>query len=143
MSSNPNPNAILVYNRCVAAKFPDLLSKFITAQSKFESSVAGIPYQSKLFLRSWNSFGYGYLAHDPDQVGAAGRHPEDGGVYAKYVDLDHCMNDIIQWYTRRSSIFFAVDSVNAFALALKASGYYTAPVSQYYAGVLRFFLAGV
>lgn len=143
LTPGPISNALLIYNRCILAGFPRLLSLFIVAQSKHETAVGGEPYKSKLFLRSWNAFGYGYLKHDPDQVGPAGRHPEDGGVYAKYVDLDHCMNDIIQWYKKRSALFLNVKTVLDFVVLLKQSGYFTAPIGEYKAGVSRFYEAGV
>lgn len=118
---------------------PERLALLIVAQSKHETTVGGVAYMSKQFIVNNNAFGYGHVPGNPLQIGSGGMHPEDSGVYAKYKDLAHCIDDISGWYTRRKATFFNITDTNTFANKLKGSGYYTDSVLNYSAGVKRNF----
>jgi hypothetical protein len=130
----------LIFDRCRKAGFSNFLAKAIVAQSKHETAIHGVPYMSRQFIVNNNAFGYGRIKGDPDQIGDGGLHGEgDGGHYAKYQSLDKCMNDVIQWYTKRIHTFSAVNDLTGFANGLKNYHYYTAPVSEYANGLNHYY----
>jgi hypothetical protein len=126
----------LIFDRCKNAGFPLVLCNLIVAQSKHETG----NYTSRQFVFNNNAFGYGRILGDPDQIGSGGKHPEDSGVYAKYESLDKCMNDIIQYYTKRKTMFFRVKTAAEFAQLLRDYRYYTDNVANYTRAIVRHLL---
>jgi hypothetical protein len=128
-----------IFTRLVANGVTPALALLIVAQSKHETSMLGVPYTSHQFISNNNAFGYGYVQGNRFQVGAGGKHPEDGGVYAKYASLENCVDDISGWYNRRKSQFAMVTTPLALATSLKLSSYYTGTLAGYTAGLTHFY----
>jgi hypothetical protein len=128
-----------IYTTLKGEGIPEILSLLIVAQTKHETSIGGVPYTSRQFLINNNIAGYGYVKGNKYQIMDGGKHPEDGGHYAKYANIIDSAKDLAGWYKRRSNTFFRITDIHAFANALKTSGYYTDKVSNYENGVRRFY----
>lgn len=128
-----------IFNVLQKEGIPDALALLVVAQSKHETAVAGVPYMSKQFLVNNNCFGYGFVPGNSLQLQDGGKHPEDGGHYAKYSSIENSAKDIAGWYKRRKEIFFGITDSATFAQALKNAHYYTDAVANYAHGVKNFY----
>jgi hypothetical protein len=129
-----------IFSLLIDGGLPPGLALLVVAQSKHETALGGVPYTSRQYLVNNNCFGYGYVPGGSYQVaGGGGKHPEDSGVYAKYVDIDHSVLDIVGYYTRRSQVFFKITNTQEFGNALKLQGYYTDSPVNYVAGLNHFY----
>lgn len=134
----------LIYTRLIKAGLPAKLALLIVAQSKHETAMKGVPFMSRQFLVNNNGFGYGKVAGNSLQIpGGGGSHPEDGGVYAKYATFANSIDDVAGWYKRRKNTFFAITEISAFASALKANSFFTAPTTQYVSGLKNFYTTNI
>ena len=128
-----------IFNLLINSGIPAPLSLLIVAQAKHETAKGGIPFTSYSYFTRNNLFGYGFVKGNKLQSGAGGKHPEDGGVYAKYPSIENSVLDIAGWYKRRKTIFFPITEKTDFATALKNAHFYTAPSAQYAAGIKKFY----
>lgn len=128
-----------IYNLLIKSGIPSPLSLLIVAQAKHETAKGGIPFTSYSYFTRNNLFGYGYVKNNPLQSGNGGKHPEDGGYYAKYASIENSILDIVGWYKRRKTIFYPINNETDFAQALKNSSYYTGPQSGYTSGLKKFY----
>ena len=134
--SLPGAPDLLLYKLLMLHKFPAELSLLIVAQAKHETG----NFSSKGFRVRNSLFGYGFVKNNRFQLQkSGGKHPEDNGQYAAYSTLENSILDIIGYYKRRSTKFFPISSIPAYALALKEENYYTDTVANYTKGLTHFF----
>lgn len=134
-----------MYKQLKAAGFPEIMCLMIVAQSKFETSIKGVPFMSRQALVNNNYFGYGKVKGSKYQIADqdGGKHPEDSGIYAKYASLERSVADIIRHYKARLSTFSALTTCDAFANALKTQGYFTTGAKEYAAGMRKFYKTSI
>ncbi len=130
-----------IYTRLKDAGFSESLALMIVAQSKYETSVAGVPYTSRVFLLNNNAFGYKYVKGN--KWATNGTQSPEGNAYAKYATLDDCLSDIIGWYKRRFATFAGLTNLDAFANALKTAGYFGQTAKEYAAGARKFYKTSI
>lgn len=130
-----------LYSSLKAANFPEILALMIVSQSKYETSVLGIPYKSRNFLINNNSFGYKYVKGNKFQL--QGNTSPEGNAYAKYATLQDGINDIIRHYEKRKSTFFPLTDLAAFANALKTQEYFGQSASAYEKGCRVFYKTSI
>ena len=111
--------------------FNDIMSKFITSQSAFETA----DFNSKIFKENNNAFGMKYAG----QMFAAG---EKNG-YANYLNVDDSVSDFVKWYNKHRQNIFSLPLI-IFTLAdyvrfLKNNNYFEALESSYLAGVQSYY----
>lgn len=121
-----------------AAGFPAMLSNLIVAQAKHETG----QYTSTVFTADNNLFGYMYVG----QAGATqGISKPGGGYYAHYSSWGGSVTELINWIKRRQNEgkfpadLATITTPQQYASLLKDSGYYTDSVSNYTAGLIRWF----
>ena len=131
--------AMRILNILTGKGIPLNIALLAVAQAKHETAMAGVPFTSPLYLRANNAFGYGNVKNNPYQIGAAGKHPEDSGVYAKYADVENSALDFAGYLLRRKNLWGMINDADSYATFLKNQKYYTAPVTQYTAGLNHFF----
>ena len=107
--------------------FSDELSKWITAQSAFETA----NFSSNIFKSNNNAFGMKYAG----QTIALG---EKNG-YANYKSVTDSIADLINWYNRHRhrllSFPLVINSLSDYVKFLKNEHYFEAAESSYLAGV--------
>lgn len=118
---------------------PENLLKFIIAQSKYETSVKGIPYMSRNFIVNNNAFGYKFVKGNKWQI--QGNVSPEGDSYAKYATQEDGINDIIRHYKKRLSSFVSVTTPQEFANVLKTQEYFGQTSDEYAKGVAHFYTA--
>ena len=128
-----------IFNLLIKSGIPAPLSLLIVAQAKHETAKGGIPFTSYSYFTRNNLFGYGFVSGNKLQSGNGGKHPEDGGYYAKYDSIENSILDVAGWYKRRKAIFFPITDKAEFAQALKNAKYYTGPTAHYTAGLKKFY----
>jgi flagellum-specific peptidoglycan hydrolase FlgJ len=102
------------------------LSRLITAQAIHESN----NFQSNVFKKNNNAFGYKYFAKSPYQLGSGTKSPESDN-YAKYKDLKDSTLEVSDWILRRYNDFNNVTDYLSYANALKKNGYYGDSIITY------------
>lgn len=131
--------AVTIFNTLTGKGIPPHIAFLAVAQAKHETATAGVPFTSPLFLRANNAFGYGNVKGNSLQIGPAGKHPEDSGVYAKYESVEKSAQDLAGYLNRRKGLWNTITTTDSYANFLKNQKYYTAPVSQYLGGLNKFY----
>lgn len=124
-----------VYNPGVT----DTLASILVAQSRHETG----DYTSKFFRVNNNAFGYARYAGSPYQVGA-GDIADNKQPIASYNSIEDSTKEVIDWIYRRfrRGQFpdpASIKTVEQYAEALKEANYYGDSLSNYLAGLRRFF----
>lgn len=119
---------------------PASLSYLLVAQARHETG----NYTSNFFKYNNNLFGYSYVPGGRYQSGP-GNIADNGQPIASYPDLKSSVYELIDWIYRRQKegkfpVLSEVVSPDQYAALLKSSGYFTDSVSNYAAGLKRFFL---
>ena len=129
-----------VFTGLLTAGMRPALALLVTAQGKHETAVGGIPYLSHQYLINNNCFGYGYIPTSPYQVfGGGGKHPEDSGIYAKFLSVENSVKEQAAYYNRHKSTFANVSNPAQLVAALVAARYFTDPPKNYLSGVTKFY----
>ena len=125
-----------IYNVLRGDGVPDPLSSFVVAQAKHETN----NFTSNVFKTCNNAFGYKAVYN----ALSCTQSPE-GGSYEFYpggvVDSAH---EIARYLFRRVNDgsfppLTQITTPEQYAVLLKSAGYYGAPVSEYAAGIIRWF----
>jgi hypothetical protein len=121
-----------VYTACISQGIPRALALLITAQSKHESA----NYTSSVFLDCNNSFGYKAVYGAPSCSG----HSD----YKYYPNIEASAIEVCGWLKRRvaDGSFPPLNTISDpdnYAALLKNAGYYGDTVSNYAAGIKRWF----
>lgn len=113
------------------------LSALAMAQAQHESS----NFTSPLCTRYNNCIGYTYYSLSAWQAGPASDQPEEAGYnpYARYLNFANCGGELADWIHRRKGSFIGVNSVEQYATLMHNYKYYTAPVSEYVAGMSQYY----
>lgn len=114
-----------------------LLANCALAQAKHESA----NFTSNVFVTDNNPIGYKYYEGSLWQSGRGIKAP-DGGYYAKFGSVQAAAYELADWINRRSGSFSGVQGTYDYALAMRNSSYYGASLSEYVAGLNRYYNAG-
>lgn len=126
---------------------PDLLASLVVSQSRHETG----DYTSRFFRENNNAFGYAYYAGSAYQTGAGGI-ADNGSPIADYASIEDSTKEIIDWLYRRlrqgklilNGIALTdlrqITTTEDYAQVLKAAGYYQDALSNYLAGLKRFYV---
>jgi hypothetical protein len=99
---------------------PDAISKIITAQSGHETN----GWTSNVYETLNNLFGYGYT----------------GSTYTFYpYGIQDSIDDLVGWLDRHVPGYESMTDPADYAAAIRAKGYYTDSLSNYAAGVARWY----
>ena len=119
---------------------PAALSWLLVAQAKHETG----NFTSNFFRKYNNLFGYSYVPGAVYQSGP-GTVADNGQPIAAYSSPEKSVYELIDWLHRRRNEgklpdFNTIISPDQYAQLLKNAGYYGDTVSNYAAGLKRFFL---
>ena len=128
-----------IYNTLTSKGIPVNIAFLAVAQAKHETAMKGIPFTSPLFLRANNAYGYGTVKNNPLQIGTAGKHPEDSGVYAKYETVEKSAEDLAGYLKRRKHMWETITTPDSYATFLKNQKYFTGPLEHYISGLNKFY----
>lgn len=123
-----------VYDAAIKGGLPVPLSLLLVSQSKHESN----NYTSPIFLDCNNSFGYKAVRSSCDL------HPD----YQNYQDIEGSTIEIVNWIYRRlnEGNFPPLETITTpeqYAQLLKQNGYYGDSISNYTAGLIRWFKSNI
>lgn len=130
-----------IYSTAKSDGMPDLLAKFIVAQSKHETG----NYTSRFFTIGNNAFGYSYVPGAKWQLDKGGPNADNGVPIAQYASVQNSVHEITDWIKRRkqSGTFPAnlaeIDTPEKYAWYLKQAGYYQAPYDLYANALINWF----
>jgi len=119
---------------------PPVLAALLVAQAKYETG----GFTSNFFRNYNNAFGYSYSPSSIYQTGQ-GTNADNGLPIAAYNSIQDSTKEIIDWiYRRRNEGKFPADlskitTPDQYALLLKTAGYYGDTLSNYTAGLKRYF----
>lgn len=118
----------------------DALASLMVAQARHETA----DFTSRFFLQYNNAFGYSYYAGSLYQDGA-GSLADNGQPIAAYPSIEDSTREMVDWIWRRyrNKQFpdpRTITTPEAYAAALKNAGYYGDTLSNYLAGLKRFFV---
>ena len=119
---------------------PPVLASLLVAQAAHETG----NFTSNLFRSFNNAFGYMYVPGALYQVGA-GSLADNGQPIAKYNSIEDSTKEVIDWIYRRVADgkfpkdLTTITNPNQYAELLKNAGYYGDTVSNYAAGLRKFF----
>jgi hypothetical protein len=116
------------------------LAALMVAQARHETG----NFTSRFFRENNNAFGYAYYAGSYYQTGA-GAVADNGQPIASYPDIEASTSEVVDWIYRRyrQGKFpdpATITTPEAYATALKNAGYYGDALSNYMAGLKRFFV---
>ncbi len=122
---------------------PAALASLVLAQAKHETG----NFSSDAFVLGNNAFGYSYVPGGYWQLTTPNPASEGSRQMAAYGSLEDSVGEIIDWLYRRQSegVFPALTTVTTpeqYATLLRSAGYYTAPLSEYVAGLQRWWQSG-
>ena len=123
-----------IYDTAIAFGMPVNTALLIVAQAKHETG----DFTSKTFLQNHNCFGYKYVKGAKYQDGA-GRTSTEGDPYAKYKSVVESTQEICAWLQRHIKNYATLKTPEQYANALKAVGYYGAPVAEYVHGMSGYY----
>lgn len=149
---NPTPAEVQAYKSRVylqAVKgsqvnpgLPVRLAELVAAQAEHETG----GFTSNAFEDGFNAFGYDYVPGAKRyQLAIAGRIADNGQPLAVYRNIEDSTQEMVDWiYRRRKEGIFPADlstitTPAQYAALLKAGGYYGDTVSNYTAGITRYF----
>jgi hypothetical protein len=123
-----------VYQTAINGGLPIPLSLLVVAQSKHESN----NYTSAIFLDCNNTFGYKAVRS------SCQLHAD----YQNYQDIEASTTEIVNWIYRRlnEGNFPPLESITTpeqYAQLLKNNGYYGDSVTNYTAGLIRWFKSNI
>jgi len=125
-----------IYNVLRGSGIPDPLSSLVVAQAKHETN----NFQSNVFKTCNNAFGYKAVYN----ALSCTQSPE-GNNYEFYPGgVVESANEIVRYLFRRVNDgsfppLSQITTPEQYAALLKSAGYYGAPVSEYSAGLIRWF----
>lgn len=125
--ANISANASEIFNTLLDAGFTARFAAIVTSQAAFETG----GFTSELFIKQNNAFG---------MMNASGRPNTQLQVlngFGVYESIEDSARDFVYYWKAANLPQFS--SVSEYVDAIKAKGYFTAPVSQYAAGVTRYF----
>lgn len=126
---------------------PDTLASLMVSQSRHETG----DYTSRFFRENNNAFGYAYYSGSNYQTGAGGI-ADNGQPIADYASIEDSTKEIVDWLYRRLrqgklllkgmtvTDLRQITSPDDYAEVLKAAGYYGDALSNYLAGLKRFYV---
>lgn len=125
-------NDTRIYLAARAAGFPKKAAELVVCQARHETG----NYLSHVFKNNNNAFGM-----RPAQARETTRlaEPPDGKTengYAYYASIEDSVKDLALWFSARR-VSKDIRSVEDYATALKAKGYYEAGLSEYMSGMHR------
>lgn len=135
-----------IFNQAVAGTpynpgVPATLASLMVAQAKHETG----NFTSRFFRENNNAFGYAYYAGSYYQTGA-GDLADNGKPIADYASVEDSTKEVVDWIYRRSRAgsfpkdLRAVKTPEQYAQLLKSANYYGDTLSNYLAGLKRFFV---
>lgn len=127
-----------VFNAGIAGGMPNTVASLLVAQAKHESA----NFTSSVYRNNNNAFGYKYVGQSGAMKGTVS--PE-GDYYARYVSLYSSATEVVNWWKRRIKegkvkSWQDISTPESYSLALKTCGYYGDSVSNYLAGLKRWFI---
>jgi uncharacterized FlgJ-related protein len=128
----------VIYTTLLNDGIPPNLANIMTAQSKFESA----NYTSNVFLNCNNAFGYKY---EGQAIAESCNISPEGDSYAGYDNVEDSAHEIAAWIGRRiaegnfPADLRTITTPAQYAILLKQSGYFGAPLDVYTNGLTRFF----
>lgn len=131
----------LIYNEVKRSGIPDPLASLIVAQAGHETA----QFSSRVFKYCNNLFGYKYVGQSLS-TGPCVDSPE-GNAYARYKRWQDSVQELVAWIKRRQKegVFpddlTAIQSPEQYANLLKKASYYGDSVTNYAAGLRRFFFS--
>lgn len=131
-----------IYNELLTNGIPPQLALLVVAQSKHETN----GYTSNVFKTCNNAFGYKYVGQAIAK--SCSQSPELDN-YAGYSTVENSAKEMAFWIKRRQAqgIFPAnlneIQSASQYAMLLKNSGFYGDTVTNYTAGLLRWFKSNI
>lgn len=119
------------------------LANLVVAQTKHETAVHEIPYQSNAFLIDNNAVGYKLYAGSDYQT-AAGITSSEGDPYGHYDTYQDSIKELVDWLYRRQREgsfpdLATITTADQYAGLLKSVGYYGDSQGNYTAGLRRWF----
>jgi len=128
----------LIFDTLRANGMPVELANLMTAQAGHETG----GYTSNLFKSCSNAFGYKYAGQ---AIATKGIQSPEGDYYAKYATVADSAKELAAWIKRRvnegkfPANLASIKTAEQYAALLKNAGYFGAPLSEYTAGLKRFF----
>lgn len=117
---------------------PGNLPAILLAQAKHETG----NFTSNAFLRHNNLFGYSYVKGARYQQGP-GLIADNGQPVAHYATLEDSVKELVDWLYRRVKegkfTFSQIQTPEDYAAKIRQAGYYTDSLSNYTAGLKRFY----
>jgi hypothetical protein len=129
----------IIYQTALSSGIPQPLALLIVAQSKHETG----DYTSNAFTLFKNAFGYAYVPGALLQVGP-GLVADNGQPVAAYASVADSAKEMVNWIFRRVNEgrfpdLTTITDPDQYAQLLKNCGYYGDSVSNYTAGISRWF----
>ncbi|HEX7904820.1 MAG TPA: glucosaminidase domain-containing protein [Chitinophagaceae bacterium] len=128
----------LIYSTALDDGMPALLSSFITGQARHETG----NYTHRFFTLGKNAFGYSYNKLSKWQI-QGGDRADNGVPIAQYRSVADSVHELTDWIKRRQKEgkfpkdLTQIRSASEYAMLLKKSGYYQAPLSVYVSGIVN------
>ena len=115
----------------------DTLANLIVAQARHETA----DFTSPIFRENNNAFGYTFVSGAKYQLPSGGRIADNGKPTAKYASVEDSAKEMVAWLQRREKEgkFKLKDltTPEAYAAALKGSGYYGDTESRYLTAIKK------
>ncbi len=122
----------IIYAAAIEEGLTPLLATFMVSQAKHESDV----YQSDVFKRCNNSFGYKYVGQE---LAVACSGSPEGDHYAKYKSVEDSAKEVARWIKRRMDQFKDVKTPEQYAVVLEKNGYFGDNLSTYQKALRKFY----
>lgn len=120
-----------IYNAARSMGINDTLANLIVAQARHETG----DFTSKIFKENNNAFGYTFVAGGQYQLPSKGRIADNKQPTAMYASVEDSTKEMVAWLQRREKEgklkMSELTTPEAYAAALKKSGYYTDAESRY------------
>lgn len=133
-------NSQLIYDYAINAGIPTNLAALLVAQARHETG----DFTSKFFQVYNNAFGYSYVPGGKWQNPVPGSIADNGKPIAAYTSLQNSVGEIADWLRRRVAegkfpALVSISTPDQYAKLLKDAGYYGDTLSNYAAGLKRFY----
>jgi len=121
---------------------PPVLSSLVAAQAAHETG----NFTSRFFTDYNNAFGYSYVPGGIYQLDIPGDFSTNGQPVAKYRSIEDSTKEIVDWIYRRikegkfPADLRTIQTPEQYAALLKDANYFEDSISNYAAGIKRFFV---
>jgi len=126
-----------IYNTAVSMGVSNTLANLIVAQARHETA----DFTSPIFRENNNAFGYTYVSGAKYQLPTGGRIADNGKATARYANIEDSTREMVAWLQRRQKEgkfkLSDLTTPEAYAAALKGSGYYGDTESRYLTAIKK------